>query len=43
MALAQVHDEDGCELYALHQAKDRLVMPFRREQPGSPRNGRKTA
>ena len=24
--MAQVHDEDGCELYALHQAQDRLVM-----------------
>jgi quinol monooxygenase YgiN len=24
--IAQVHDEDGCELYALHEAPDRLVM-----------------
>ncbi len=24
--VAQVHQEDGCELYALHQADDRLVM-----------------
>ena len=24
--VAQVHREDGCELYALHQAGDRLVM-----------------
>ena len=24
--VAQVHEEDGCELYALHQAADRLVM-----------------
>ncbi|HEX2821257.1 MAG TPA: putative quinol monooxygenase [Streptosporangiaceae bacterium] len=24
--IAQVHAEDGCELYALHQAPDRLVM-----------------
>jgi quinol monooxygenase YgiN len=22
----QVHTEDGCELYALHQAEDRLIM-----------------
>ena len=26
-AIAQVHDEEpGCELYALHEGKDRLVM-----------------
>jgi quinol monooxygenase YgiN len=25
-AVKQVHDEDGCELYALHEAPDRLVM-----------------
>jgi quinol monooxygenase YgiN len=25
-AIEQVHDEDGCELYALHEAPDRLVM-----------------
>jgi quinol monooxygenase YgiN len=25
-AVGQVHAEDGCELYALHQADDRLVM-----------------
>ena len=25
-AVEQVHDEDGCELYALHQNDDRLVM-----------------
>ena len=24
--VAKVHGEDGCELYALHQADDRLVM-----------------
>ena len=24
--VATVHEEDGCELYALHQADDRLVM-----------------
>jgi len=24
--VAAVHEEDGCELYALHQADDRLVM-----------------
>jgi len=24
--IPQVHGEDGCELYALHQAKDRLIM-----------------
>ena len=24
--VARVHEEDGCELYALHQAEDRLVM-----------------
>ncbi len=24
--IAQVHAEDGCELYALHQAPDRLIM-----------------
>jgi quinol monooxygenase YgiN len=25
-AVASVHDEDGCELYALNQAADRLVI-----------------
>jgi quinol monooxygenase YgiN len=25
-AVGQVHDEDGCELYALHESPDRLVM-----------------
>ena len=24
--IEQVHDEDGCELYALHSGDDRLVM-----------------
>jgi quinol monooxygenase YgiN len=24
--IPQVHDEDGCELYALHEAPDRLIM-----------------
>lgn len=24
--IGQVHDEDGCELYALHATDDRLVM-----------------
>jgi len=24
--ITQVHDEDGCELYALNEAKDRLIM-----------------
>ena len=24
--VAAAHNEDGCELYALHQAEDRLVM-----------------
>ena len=24
--VAKVHEEDGCELYALHQAEDRLMM-----------------
>ncbi len=24
--IPQVHAEDGCELYTLHQAKDRLIM-----------------
>jgi quinol monooxygenase YgiN len=24
--IAEVHQEDGCELYALHQADDRLIM-----------------
>jgi quinol monooxygenase YgiN len=24
--ITQVHDEDGCELYALHEAPDRLIM-----------------
>lgn len=24
--IAQVHPEDGCELYALHEGRDRLVM-----------------
>jgi quinol monooxygenase YgiN len=25
-AIPQVHAEDGCELYALHQTSDRLIM-----------------
>jgi quinol monooxygenase YgiN len=25
-AIARVHAEDGCELYALHEGEDRLVM-----------------
>jgi quinol monooxygenase YgiN len=25
-AVAQVHGEPGCELYALHEGRDRLVM-----------------
>lgn len=25
-AIGQVHDEQGCELYALHEAPDRLIM-----------------
>ena len=25
-AIDQVHDEDGCELYSLHEAPDRLIM-----------------
>jgi quinol monooxygenase YgiN len=25
-AIPQVHDEPGCELYALHESKDRIVM-----------------
>jgi quinol monooxygenase YgiN len=25
-AIASVHDEPGCELYALHEGRDRLVM-----------------
>jgi quinol monooxygenase YgiN len=25
-AIPKVHAEDGCELYALHEGKDRLVM-----------------
>lgn len=25
-AIPRVHGEDGCELYALHEAEDRLVM-----------------
>lgn len=25
-AIGQVHAEDGCQLYALHQADDRLIM-----------------
>jgi len=24
--VAKVHEEEGCELYALHQAEDRLMM-----------------
>jgi quinol monooxygenase YgiN len=24
--IEQVHEEDGCELYALHEAADRLIM-----------------
>jgi quinol monooxygenase YgiN len=24
--VSKVHEEDGCELYALHQAEDRLTM-----------------
>lgn len=32
-AVEQVHDEDGCELYALHQNDDRLVMIERWSSP----------
>ncbi len=32
-AVSQVHDEDGCELYALHQNDDRLVMIERWASP----------
>ena len=32
-AVEQVHDEDGCELYALHQGDDRLVMIERWASP----------
>ena len=32
-AVSQVHDEDGCELYALHQTDDRLVMIERWASP----------
>jgi quinol monooxygenase YgiN len=32
-AVAQVHSEDGCELYALHQDDDRFVMIERWTSP----------
>jgi len=32
-AVPLVHDEDGCELYALHQNDDRLVMIERWSSP----------
>lgn len=32
-AISQVHDEDGCELYALHRSDDRLVMIERWASP----------
>jgi quinol monooxygenase YgiN len=31
--IGQVHAEDGCELYALHEAKDRLIMIEKWETP----------
>jgi quinol monooxygenase YgiN len=31
--VGKVHEEDGCELYALHQADDRLVMVERWASP----------
>ena len=31
--IEQVHDEDGCELYALHAGDDRLVMIERWTSP----------
>jgi len=33
-AVQDVHTEDGCELYALHQNADRLVMIERWSDPG---------
>jgi quinol monooxygenase YgiN len=32
-AVAAVHEEDGCTLYALHEADDRLVMIEQWESP----------
>jgi quinol monooxygenase YgiN len=32
-AIELVHDEDGCELYALHRSDDRLVMIERWTSP----------
>ncbi|HUZ24857.1 MAG TPA: putative quinol monooxygenase [Streptosporangiaceae bacterium] len=31
--IPQVHEEDGCELYALHLASDRLIMVERWASP----------
>ncbi len=33
--IPKVHAEDGCELYALHQAEDRLVMIEKWASPGA--------
>ena len=41
--VAQVHEEDGCELYALHQAADRLVMIEKWASPEALRTHRKSA
>ena len=41
--VAQVHQEDGCELYALHQAADRLVMIEKWASPEALRTHRKGA
>ena len=38
-----VHEEDGCELYALHQAADRLVMIEKWASPEALRTHRKSA
>ena len=38
-----VHAEDGCELYALHQAADRLVMIEKWASPEALRSHRKGA
>jgi quinol monooxygenase YgiN len=41
-AIAQVHDEPGVELYALHEGRDRLVMieKYESEQALRARQGR---
>jgi quinol monooxygenase YgiN len=41
--IAQVHSEDGCELYALHEAPDRLIMVEKWASPEALRTHSKSA